>query len=156
MLADLAPGAVFVDDDNHSVSGNLSESPVDSEFPIFLALVCWRFFGDSAFHKKLSPQQIPTSVDLEDSIIATHHPPRKLQLPQTQCQDFLLPTNAVRTELPTKTSWMLNKVPKGFWMQMVFCFEQCLICVNSRFLKYDEIVQFTGTWMDQVVSCIGK
>ena len=25
--------------------------------------------GDSAFHKKLSPQQIPVSVDSEDSII---------------------------------------------------------------------------------------
>ena len=61
---------VFIDDDNYSVSGNLSESPIDSEFPTFLALVCWRFFGDSAFHKKLSPHQIPVSVDLEDSIIA--------------------------------------------------------------------------------------
>ena len=33
------------------------------------ALVCWRFFGDSAFHKKLSPERIPMSVDLEDSIV---------------------------------------------------------------------------------------
>ena len=53
---------VFVDDDNCSVSGNLSGSPMDSEFPTFSALVCWRFFGDSAFHKKLSPQQIPMSI----------------------------------------------------------------------------------------------
>ena len=60
---------MFIDDDSHSASGNLSESPMDSEFPASSALVCWRFFGDSAFHKKLSPWQIPASVDLEDSII---------------------------------------------------------------------------------------
>ena len=42
---------------------------MDSEFPNYSALVCWRFLGDSAFHKKLSPCQIPVSVDLEDSII---------------------------------------------------------------------------------------
>ena len=60
---------VFIDGDNYSASGNLSESPIDSEFPTFSALVCWKFFGDSAFHKKLSPQWIPMSVDLEDSII---------------------------------------------------------------------------------------
>ena len=36
-------------------SGNLSESPTDSEFPTYSALVCWRFLGDSAFHKKPSP-----------------------------------------------------------------------------------------------------
>ena len=46
---------VFIDDDNYSVSGNLSESPTDSEFPTYSALVCWRFLGDSAFHKKPSP-----------------------------------------------------------------------------------------------------
>ena len=46
---------VFVDDDNHGASGNLSESPVDSEFPTYSALVCWRFLGDSAVHKKPSP-----------------------------------------------------------------------------------------------------
>ena len=61
--------AVFIDDDNYSVSGNLSESLIDSEFPASSALVYWRFFGDSAFHKKLSPWQIPMSIDLEDSII---------------------------------------------------------------------------------------
>ena len=61
---------VFIDGDNYSASGNLSESPIDSEFPTFSALVCWKFFGDSAFHKKLSPQWIPVSVDSEDSIIA--------------------------------------------------------------------------------------
>ena len=60
---------VFIDDDNCSASGNLSESPIDSEFPTYSALVCWRFLGDSAFHKKLGPQQIPVSVDLEDSIV---------------------------------------------------------------------------------------
>ena len=60
---------VFVDDDNHGASGNLSESPADSEFPASSALVCWGFFGDSAFHKKLSPWQIPMSVDLDDSIV---------------------------------------------------------------------------------------
>ena len=62
---------MFIDGDNYSASGNLSESPTDSEFPTYSALVCWRFLGDSAFHKKLSPQQIPISVDLEDPIIAT-------------------------------------------------------------------------------------
>ena len=61
---------VFVGDDNCGASGNLSESPMDSKFLTFSALVCWRFLGDSAFHKKLSPQQIPVSVDLEDSIVA--------------------------------------------------------------------------------------
>ena len=54
--------AVFIDYDNHSLSRNLSESPIDSEFLAFLALVYWRFFGDSAFHKKLSLQQIPVSI----------------------------------------------------------------------------------------------
>ena len=62
---------VFIDDDKYSASGNLSESPIDSEFPTYSALVCWRFLGDSAFHKKPSPQQIPISIDLEDSIIAS-------------------------------------------------------------------------------------
>ena len=46
---------VFIDGDNCSASGNLSESLIDSEFPTYSALVCWRFLGDSAFHKKLSP-----------------------------------------------------------------------------------------------------
>ena len=46
---------VFIDDDNYGVSGNLSESPVDSEFPTYSASVCWRFLGDSVFHKKPSP-----------------------------------------------------------------------------------------------------
>ena len=77
---------MFVDDDNCSVSGNLSESPVDSEFPAYSALVCWRFLGDSAFHKKLSPQQIPMSVDLEDSIIASR---MDLCLPEPRCHLLL-------------------------------------------------------------------
>ena len=63
---------VFIDDDNYSASGNLSESPMDSKFLALSALVCWRFLGDSAFHKKLSPQWIPVSVDLEDSIVVLH------------------------------------------------------------------------------------
>ena len=47
------------------------QSLADSEFLALSALVCWRFLGDSAFPKKLSPQWIPTSVDSEDSIIGT-------------------------------------------------------------------------------------
>ena len=60
---------VFIDCDNHSLLRNLSESYADSEFLTFSALVCWRFLRDSAFPKKLSSQQIPASVDLEDPII---------------------------------------------------------------------------------------
>ena len=47
--------AVFIDCDNCSPPRNLSESSLDSEFLTFSALVCWRFLGDSVFHKKLSP-----------------------------------------------------------------------------------------------------
>ena len=60
---------VFIDCDNCILLGSSSESHADSEFLALSALVCWRFFGDSAFPKKLGPQQIPASVDLEDSII---------------------------------------------------------------------------------------
>ena len=45
-------------------------SLLGSSFESFLSvLVYWRSLGDSSFPKKLSPWQIPVSVDLEDSII---------------------------------------------------------------------------------------
>ena len=50
---------VFIDCDNYSLTRNLSESSIDSEFLTFSALVCWRLF---AFHKKLSPQWILVSI----------------------------------------------------------------------------------------------
>ena len=46
----------------------VSQSLIDSKF-LTLGLSLLGFLGDSAFHKKLSPQQIPVSVDLEDSIV---------------------------------------------------------------------------------------
>ena len=44
-------------------------NPMLQNMLVFSASVCWRFLGDSAFHKKLGPQQIPVSVDSEDPII---------------------------------------------------------------------------------------
>ena len=60
---------VFIDCDNYSLVRSSLESYGDSEFLTHSDSVCWRSLGGSAFPKKLSPQQIPVSIDLEDSII---------------------------------------------------------------------------------------
>ena len=61
--------------DNYGLLRSSLESYVDSEFLIRSASVHWRSLGDSAFPKKLSPQQIPTSIDSEDSIIGLSDKP---------------------------------------------------------------------------------
>ena len=63
---------VFIDCDNCGLLRSSLESYVDSEFLTRSASVHWRSLGDSAFPKKLSPQQIPVSIDLGDSIIGFH------------------------------------------------------------------------------------
>ena len=63
-LLDCLTGALIV-----SFATNNTETHARALHGATLSTVCWRFLGDFAFPKKLSPQQIPASVDLEDSIV---------------------------------------------------------------------------------------